>query len=91
MNIEAQKMTKGYGLFQLRQDNKLVFPWFVDSQMIDIPCLQVDKDKHTITLNLLTQGQKEIKKLMELKIVPVLFMNQLRFDQLVHDEYAWLN
>ena len=84
INIEAQKKTKGYGLLQLSKDNKLVLPWVVDSQMTDIPCLLVDEEKHTITLNLLTE-KNQIKKLRELTIVPVLC--QLKFDQLVHDKY----
>ena len=88
INIEAQKKTRGYGLLQLSKDNKLVLPWVIDSQMTDIPCLRVDEEKHTITLNLLTQ-KNQIKKLMELNIVPVLC--QIKFDQLVNGGEPWKN
>ena len=39
IDIEAQKKTRGYGLYQLSVDNNLVLPWVADSEMIQIPCL----------------------------------------------------
>ena len=91
IDIEAQKKTRGYGLKQLREELNLVLPWLVDGQMKHIPCLKVDKEKHTITLNLITQGENEIKKLVEIKIVPVLYMGQLNFDQLVNKDWPKFN
>ena len=52
--------------------------------MKDIPCLKIHKEDHKITLNLITQGENEIKELVEINIVPALYMSQLNFDKLVN-------
>ena len=52
--MEAQKLTRGYGTKKMREDNNLVYPWVVGSEMKDILCLKIDKENQKITLNLLT-------------------------------------
>ena len=57
--------------------------------MRDVPCLRVDKQNHRITLNLITEGENEIKELMQINIVPILYIIQLNFDELVSDNTVY--
>ena len=86
IDIEAQKKARGYGLKRLTKDNNLVLPLVVDNQMRDVPCLRVEKENHRITLNLITEDENEIKELMQINVVPILYMIQLNFDQFVNED-----
>ena len=67
-----------------KHEENLVLPWIIDSEMRDIPCLKVDRDKCRITLNLLLEKDNEIKELNEINILPVLNHGKLSVDKLDH-------
>ena len=74
---------RGYGLLKLKEDNNLVLPWVIDSEMKDIPCLKIDIENRRITLNLLSEVENKINELIEVYIVPVFYISQLNYDHIV--------